>query len=196
LYVAFYTCRILTHSNTFSAWCILNVLHSTCDAFRCIIMYSSALRRKNTRFRWAPGRVLLASWCLRMHMNAHECTRMRQNAPEYTRDHTHTYTREAGADSRPNSHGRIWAGRAGRAIRRAIRAPMCHPSLHRMHTRVNASAYTSECVCEWMHLNALECVRMRVRQNATCRQNAPYVGRHTNAFECNSCRMQRTANAQ
>jgi hypothetical protein len=25
----------ITHSNTFSAWCILNVLHSTCDAFRC-----------------------------------------------------------------------------------------------------------------------------------------------------------------
>ena len=45
------TCRILTHFNTFSAWCILNVLHSICDAFRCIIMYSSALRRKNTRFR-------------------------------------------------------------------------------------------------------------------------------------------------
>jgi hypothetical protein len=37
------TCRILTHFNTFSAWCILNVLHSICDAFRCIIMYSSAL---------------------------------------------------------------------------------------------------------------------------------------------------------
>ena len=105
------TCRILTHFNTFSAWCILNVLHSTCDAFRCIIMNSSALRRKNTRFRWAPGRVLLASWCLRMHMNAHECTRMRQNAPEYTRDHTHTYTREA-ERTQGQTHGRIWAGRA------------------------------------------------------------------------------------
>jgi hypothetical protein len=43
LYVAFYTCRILTHSNTFSAWCILNVLHSTCDAFMCIIVYFSEL---------------------------------------------------------------------------------------------------------------------------------------------------------
>ena len=45
-------------------------------------------------------------------------------------------------------------------------------------------------------VNALECVRMRVRQNATCRQNAPYVWRHTNAFKCNSCRMQRIVNAQ
>jgi hypothetical protein len=42
-----------------------------------------------------------------MLKNAHECTRMRQNAPEYTRDHTHTNTREAGADSRPNSHGLV-----------------------------------------------------------------------------------------
>lgn len=179
--------------------CILPVMHL--NASLCIPVH---LGGKIPDFDERRGVILLASWCLRMHMNAHECTRMRQNAPEYTRDHTHTYTREAGADSRPNSHGRIWAGRAGRAIRRAIRAPMCHYMSSKSssnaytseHTRVNASAYTSECVCEWMHLNALECVRMRVRQNATCRQNATYVGRHTNAFECNSCRMQRTANAQ
>lgn len=90
-----------------------------------------------------------------------------------------------------------WTGWAcHKACHKSTHVPLhVSPSLHRMHTRVNASAYTSECVCEWMHLNALECVRMRVRQNATCRQNAPYVGRHTNAFECNSCRMQRTVNA-
>ena len=180
------------------------MLHSTCDAFRCIIMYSSALRRKNTRFRWAPGRVLLASWCLRMHMNAHECTRMRQNAPE-SPGTTHILTQEkpSGLKAKLTWTDMGWTG-CGRAIRRAIRAPMCHYMSSKSssnaytseHTRVNASAYTSECVCEWMHLNALECVRMRVRQNATCRQNAPYVGRHLNTFECNSCRMQRTANAQ
>ena len=142
-----------------------------------------------------------------MLKNAHECTWMHKNASECTRIHQgpHTYLhKRSRADSRPNSWTDMgWTG-CGRAIRRAIRAPMCHYMSSKSssnaytseHTRVNASAYTSECVCEWMHLNALECIRMRVRQNATCRQNAPYVGRHTNAFECNSCRMQRTANAQ
>ena len=100
LYVAFYTCRILTHSNTFSAWCILNVLHSTCDAFRCntdaLLCIPVHLQGgKIPDFDERRGAILLVSWCLRMHMNAHECVRMRQNAPEYTRDHTHTYTREA-----------------------------------------------------------------------------------------------------
>jgi hypothetical protein len=209
LYVAFYTCRILTHSNTFSAWCILNVLHSTCDASECIIMYSSALRRKNTRFRWAPGRDLTRFMMLK---NAHECTWMQKNASECTVIHQgpHTYLHKRKAErTQVGLKAKLtWTG-CGRAIlRRAIRAPMCHYMSSKSssnaytseHTRVNASAYTSECVCEWMHLNALECVRMRVRQNATwnatCRQNTPYVGRHTNAFECNSCRMQRTANAQ
>ena len=165
-------------------------------------------------------------------MNAYECVRMRQNTPRTT--HTYTRKKPSGLKAKLTWTGMGWTG-CGRAIRRAIRAPMCHyksskssssdsspsPSSStyaeeciRMqtnangyiwmqtnaytseHTLVNASAYTSECVCEWMHLNALECVRMRVRQNATCRQNAPYVGRHLNTFECNSCRMQRTANAQ
>ena len=143
-----------------------------------------------------------------MLKNAHECTWMHMNASECTRIHQgpHTYLhKRSRADSRPNSLTDMgWTGCGRRAIRRAIRAPMCHYMSSKSssnaytseHTRVNASAYTSECVCEWMHLNALECVRMRVRQNATCRQNTPYVWRHTNAFECNSCRMQRTANAQ
>ena len=111
--VAFYTCRILTHSNTFSAWCILNVLHSTCDAFRCIIMYSSALRRKNTRFRWAPGRDLTSFMMLK---NAHECTWMHKNASECTRIHQgpHTYLHKR---SRSGLKAKLtwtdmWAGRA------------------------------------------------------------------------------------
>ena len=103
-----------------------------------------------------------------LQLQAWECMQMHTYAYECIRMHT-------------NANGYIW---------------MQTNAYTSEHTRVNASAYTSECVCEWMHLNALECVRMRVRQNATCRQNAPYVGRHTNAFECNSCRMQRTANAQ
>jgi len=184
----------------------LNVLHSTCDASECIIMYSSALRRENTRFRWAPGRDLTRFMMLK---NAHECTWMHKNASECTRihqgPHRHILTQEKPSGLKAKLTWTVmgWTG-CGRAIRRAITAPMCHYMSSKSssnaytseHTRVNASAYTSECVCEWMHLNALECVRMRVRQNATCWQNAPYVGRHTNAFECNSCRMQRTANAQ
>ena len=114
---AFFVCCILymPHLNAFQY--ILSLVRFECAAFYlwCIWMhhyvFHSALRRKNTRFRWAPGRVLLASWCLRMHMNAHECTRMRQNAPKYTRDHTHTYTREA-ERTQGQTHGRIWAGRA------------------------------------------------------------------------------------
>ena len=68
----------------------------------------------------------------------------------------------------------------------------------RMHTRVNAYAYTSECGCALKHQNALQCVRMHVLHYATCRQIAPYmyVGRRTNAFKCNSCRMQLIENAQ
>ena len=38
--------------------------------------------------------------------------------------------------------------------------------------------------------------RGSTKTNATCRQNAPYVWRHTNAFKCNSCRMQHGGNAQ
>ena len=115
---AFFVCCILymLHLNAFqyihSAWCILNVLHSTCAAFKCIIMYSGALWRKNIRFRWAPGRDLTRFMMLK---NAHECTRMRKNASECTRIHQgpHTYLhKRSRADSRPNSHGRIWAGRA------------------------------------------------------------------------------------
>ena len=53
----------------------------------------------------------------------------------------------------------------------------------------------------WLRVwvNASECVWMRKNASASecnVRQNAPYVWRHTNAFKCNSCRMQRTVNAQ
>jgi uncharacterized membrane protein len=74
LYVAFYICRIY---NAFQY--ILSLVHFECAAFylwciqmqyRCIVMYSSALRRKNTRFRWAPGRDLTRFMMLK---NAHEC---------------------------------------------------------------------------------------------------------------------------
>lgn len=116
-----------------------------------------------------------------MLKNAHECTWMHKNASECTRIHQgpHTYLhKRSRADSRPNSQvtwtDMGWTG-CGRAIRRAIRAPMCHYMSSKSssnaytseHTRVNASAYTSECVCEWMHLNALECVRMRKNASAS-----------------------------
>ena len=53
----------------------------------------------------------------------------------------------------------------------------------------------------WLRVwvNASECVWMRQNASASecnVRQNAPYVWRHTNAFKCNSCRMQRIVNAQ
>lgn len=131
-------------------------------------------------------------------MNAQECVRMHQNTPGTT----HILTQEKPERTQGQTHmdgyglDGLWA--CHKACHKSTHVPSKSSSnaYTSEHTRVNASAYTSECVCEWMHLNALECVRMRVRQNATCRQNAPYVGRHTNAFECNSCRMQRTANAQ
>jgi len=157
--------RISTLFNTFSAWCILNVLHSTCDAFRCIIMYSSALRRKNTRFRWAPGRDLTrfmmlknAHECTWMHMNAQECVRMHQNIHQGPHTYLHKRSR-SGLKAKLTWTDMGWTG-CGRAIRRAIRAPMCHPSLHRMHTRVS--------IHEWMHLRTLvnacvsECIWMRL----------------------------------
>jgi len=70
---------------------------------------------------------------------------------------THTYTRKkpSGLKAKLTWTGMGWTG-CGRAIRRAIRAPMCHYMSSKSssnaytseHTRVNASAYTSECVCE------------------------------------------------
>ena len=166
--------------------CILPVMHS--DALLCIpvhlggkIPISMSAGARLTRFM--------------MLKNAHECTWMHKNASECTRIHQgpHTYLHKR---SRSGLKAKLtWTDKA---CHKSTQVPSKSSSnaYTSEHTRVNASAYTSECVCEWMHLNALECVRMRVRQNATCRQNAPYVGRHTNAFECNSCRMQRTANAQ
>ena len=45
---------------------------------------------------------------------------------------------------------------------------------------------------ECMHLNALECVRMRVRQNATRDRKHLMCGGIQMHLKCNSCRMQRT----
>ena len=152
--------------------CILPVMHL--NASLCIPVH---LGGKIPDFDERRDAILLASWCLRMHMNAHECTRMRQNAPEYTRDHTHTYTKEkpSGLKAKLTWTDMGWTG-CGRAIRRAIRAHPCATTCQSKsssnaytseHTRVNASVYTSECVCEWMHLNALECVRMRRNASAS-----------------------------
>ena len=50
----------------------------------------------------------------------------------------------------------------------------------RMHTRVNAYAYTSECGCALKHQNALQCVRMHVLQNGVrlhgVRCSMPFFG--------------------
>ena len=150
LYVAFYTCRILTHSNTFSAWCVLNVLHSTCDASECIIMYSSALRRKNTRFRWAPGRDLTRFMMLK---NAHECTWMHKNASECTRIHQgpHTYLHKREAErtqgqTHMDGYGLdgLWA--CHKACHKST--PMCHyMSVQVFIECIHEWAYTSECIC-------------------------------------------------
>ena len=85
LYVAFHTWCILTHYDTFCSRCILNVLHSTYDAFMCIILYSRALWRNNTR------------------------DRMRWNAPDCGT--THTYTREA---ERTQGQTHMWTQRIWR----------------------------------------------------------------------------------
>lgn len=185
--------------------CILPVMHLC--AFLCISVHLGG-KIPDLRTIWMSAGARSTRFMMRK--NAHECTLMHTNASECARIHQgpHILTQEepSGLKAKLTWTGMGWTG-CGRAIlpwgvpMEHPCATTCHPSLHTnwytsVHTRVNASAYTSECVCEWMHLNALECVRMRVRQNATCWQNAPYVGRHTNAFECNSCRMQRTANAQ
>ena len=150
--------------------------------------------------------------CVIMQINAQECVRMRKNASDW--GITHTYTREAERTQGQTWTDMGWTG-CGRARRRANVAPMCHymPS----KSSSDSFPFLFDCVIRrldagyvWRHtnalkcnscrmqrtVNALECVRMRVRQNATCRQNAPYVWRYTNAFKCNSCRMQHGGNAQ
>ena len=179
-------------------------MHFECAAFNHTSQYAQECvrMRKNTlecTELW--DHTSKEKYSRHMRQNAQECTRMRQNALECTGLWNHTYLhKRSGADSRPNSHVDAtdmgWTG-CGRAIRRAHGAPMCHymSSKSSSDSSPSPNAYTCECKRMRVWMNAFECVRMRVRQNATCRQNAPYVGRHTNAFECNSCRMQRTVNA-
>ena len=142
--------------------------------------------------------------CVSMHSNAYECVRMRKNAHDCGT--THTYTREAG---RIQGQTHTWTDTHECTVMRmnASECARMHltvgPHILRMHTRVSMHESWSwaspprevctlpDCVCEWMHLNALECVRMRVRQNATCDRMHLMCGgiqMHLNAthVECNT----------
>ena len=142
--------------------CILPVMHS--DALLCIPVH---LGGKIPDFDERLGAILLVSWCLRMHLNAHECARMRQNAPEYTRDHTHTYTREAErtqGQTQMDGYGLdgLWACHKA-----------CHKSTHvPLHViQVFIFRLGCECICvhKWMRVwvNASECAWIRKNASAS-----------------------------
>ena len=80
-----------------------------------------------------------------MHINAYKCARMRQNTPGTT--HILTQEKPSGLKAKLTWTDMGWTG-CGRAIRRAIRAPMCHyMSSKSSYECIHECAYTSECIC-------------------------------------------------
>ena len=172
---AFFVCCILymPHLNAFqyilsldlgAFWmcCILPVMHL--NASLCIPVH---LGGKIPDFDERRDAILLASWCLRMHMdaNVHECTWMRQNASECARIHQgpHTYLHKREAErtqgqTHMDGYGLdgLWA--CHKACHKSTHVPL--HVIHRMHTRVS--------IHEWMHLCTLvnacvsECIWMRL----------------------------------
>ena len=166
--------------------CILT--HSNYDAFMCINSYSSSRRRMND-LEHAPRTAMIAWYMLH---DAWECVRM------HTRVSMHaSWSWASPLGGLHSPWMRVWVNASECAwMRKNASASECNVRQNAPYVWMHTNAFKCNSCRMQRSVNALKCVRMRVRQNATCPQNAPYVWMHTNAFKCNWSRMQRIVNAR